>query len=476
MTATAFAADRTPSPPITACCGHIDRSWVDAQRLPADIQHLHHSSLCCRKHEVSHDYTDPPEALALHHNLAQRLNWLRFTPDLESPFRAYLRDNQRQTVIFTVYVSMALWLVFIGIDLGRLSRLEGSGHESEFIWGSLALRFPVLACFVNMLLMLHRPSTTRSQYEWSVIACLTSCAVSIPLSSYTIRNLALPETSVTMVLLVSLTFFPLGVRLRTMAPLAVLVALAITLSGPLILRTPEDMRPHWVLTGVVWITFVLSAVAAYHREKGLREQFLLRRLLVWEANHDPLTGLANRRRFREHFDICVRQSERQHEPLHLVILDVDHFKLYNDHYGHKGGDEVLCHLASLLQRFAKRPLDLAVRLGGEEFGLLLYGAHPRDIEEQLLQLQENLKQLHLPHATSPTSSHVTVSMGAALISPQDTLDSAILRADSLLYLAKRQGRNCLKLESTERVETNAEATESHTPAASPSADQSLTIQ
>lgn len=432
------------------CCRRC-RLWLDAQRLPAHIYRLHHASLCYRKHDVSHDYTDPPEALELHHNLAQRLTWLRFTPDLETPFRAYLRDNQRQTVIFTLYVALALWLVFIGIDLGRLDRLEGSGHEKEFIWGSLAQRFPVLLCFVNMLVMLHLRGTTRRQYEWSVIACLASCAVAIPTSSYTIRNLALPETSVTMVLLVSLTFFPLGIRLRTMAPLAVLVALAITLSGPLILRTPEDMRPHWVLTAVVWITFVLSAVAAYHREKGLREQFLLRRLLVWEANHDPLTGLANRRRFREHFEICMRQSERQHESLHLVILDVDHFKLYNDHYGHKAGDEVLCHLASLLQRFTKRPLDLAVRLGGEEFGLLLYGAHPAHIEEQLLQLQENLKLLHLPHTTSPTSSHVTVSMGAALITPQDTLDSAILRADSLLYQAKRQGRNCLKLEPTERT-------------------------
>lgn len=416
---------------------------------------------------VSHDYTDPPQARELHYNLAQRLAWLRFTPELETPFLAYLRDIQKQTVSFTLYVVMAAWVFYIGLDFVRMDRLIGSGHEKEFFWGSLALRWPVLCCFANMFFMLQWNRTSLRQYEWSVIVCIVSCAIAIPMSAYTLRNLAVSEASVVMVLLVSLAFFPLGTRLRTMAPVGVFVCTAITLSGPLILRTPEDIRPHWVLSAVVWITCVLSAVAAYHREKGLREQFLLRRLLVWEANHDPLTGLANRRKFREHFDTCIRQSRRQNDPLHLVILDVDHFKLYNDHYGHKAGDEVLCHLASLLQRFTKRPLDLAVRLGGEEFGLVLYGSHHADIHQHLQQLQENLKLLRLPHATSLTSNHITVSMGVALVGPLDTQDSAILRADSLLYQAKKSGRNC--------VQIDVPAPGSHTIPAEPQRDDAASV-
>lgn len=393
------------------------------------------------------DLIRPPEAQALHINLGQGLKHLRFTEPLEVQFQEHLHYAQRRTVMFSLYVSALVWLFYTGLDVWRLRALAGSVHETEFIWGSFAWRWPVLLCFVVALCILHSQRSTPTQRNWMVMACLLGCSLAIPISSYTLKNLGMPETSVVMVLLVSMTLFPLGIRLRLVGPVALLISLYITAAGPLVLRVPEEMRPHWVLSAIVWITFILSGVAAYYREKSLREQFVLRRLLNWEASHDPLTGLANRRKFQEHLDTCLHQAQRQQAPLYLAILDIDHFKLYNDHYGHSAGDAALNQVAQLLQQHAQRPLDLAVRLGGEEFGLVVFGIPAHEMAAHLDGMQRELRTLHIAHAASPTASHLTVSIGAALIGPGDTPDTVFRRADSLLYQAKRQGRNQACLET-----------------------------
>lgn len=345
------------------------------------------------------------------------------------------------SALFTACAVTLVWMFYAVLDFWRLHELEGSGFEQDFFWRSVVLRWLVFVCFGCAIYTTLNQRSTRSEYECSIAGSVIGCAIAIAASSYTLKNFGMAETSVIMVLMVSVAFFPLGVRLRVMLPVALTVCIVITLAGPAFLLHDADLLPHWVLSAVAWVTFVLSGVTAYYREKGLREQFLLRRLLDWEASHDALTGLANRRMFQDHLERCTRQAHRSRDTVFLVILDIDHFKLYNDHYGHLAGDSALQQVATLLQRFCQRPLDLPVRLGGEEFALVVYGISAQELSHHLSQLQMQLSDMKVPHAASPVAPYVTVSMGAVRMNADDTHDSAMQRADNLLYQAKEQGRN-----------------------------------
>lgn len=160
------------------------------------------------------------------------------------------------------------------------------------------------------------------------------------------------------------------------------------------------------------------------------------------ANVDTLTGSFNRR-WLEH--VFERESTRcafNDEPLALLMLDVDHFKLYNDQHGHLAGDYALCLVAHTL-RNQLRPKDSLVRFGGEEFVILLPGIanqEARGIGERLRKSLEQIGSFYSPVGVLPG---VTISLGLAQMIAHDNLQGLIARADAALYQAKQQGRNCL---------------------------------
>jgi diguanylate cyclase (GGDEF)-like protein len=166
-----------------------------------------------------------------------------------------------------------------------------------------------------------------------------------------------------------------------------------------------------------------------------------RRELEKLSQQDGLTGIANRRHFDEAFDRAYRSAVRKDEYLSLAMIDVDHFKQYNDHYGHGAGDNALRAVALALRGSAKRPYDVAARYGGEEFVLLR--ADTIAFDSVLEQLRQNIQALEIPHAKSNTASVLTISCGGVFgkmstsIGPEEVLR----RADSMLYQAKRTGRN-----------------------------------
>lgn len=159
------------------------------------------------------------------------------------------------------------------------------------------------------------------------------------------------------------------------------------------------------------------------------------------SERDGLTGIANRRYFDKAFDLACRHAVRSGDPLSLAMVDVDHFKEYNDHYGHGAGDEALQQVAQTLARVAGRPYDVAARYGGEEFVLLLPGL--TELEPLLEKLRRAVLDLNLPHARSRTAEVVTVSSGGvvAFVSQTDKPAALLGWADKLLYRAKQQGRN-----------------------------------
>lgn len=160
------------------------------------------------------------------------------------------------------------------------------------------------------------------------------------------------------------------------------------------------------------------------------------------ANVDTLTGSFNRR-WLEH--VFERESTRcafNEQPLSLLMLDVDHFKAYNDQHGHLAGDYALCLVAHTL-RNQLRPKDSLVRFGGEEFVIVLpelAAGEARAIGERLRKSLEQITSFYSPVGVLPG---VTISLGLAELQAADSLQGLIARADAALYQAKQQGRNCL---------------------------------
>ncbi|RQO68108.1 hypothetical protein DBR44_15550 [Aquitalea sp. FJL05] len=160
------------------------------------------------------------------------------------------------------------------------------------------------------------------------------------------------------------------------------------------------------------------------------------------ATTDGLTQLANRRHFDEVFIPAIERQRNAQQPLAFVLLDIDHFKLYNDQYGHYAGDVVLKRVAHVLRESFQRKGELPARLGGEEFGVLMPGATMQDAVDAAETFRQRLEDLDLPHDGSPLHK-VTCSIGVAARIPQpsDTAQQIYEEADGALYIAKRSGRN-----------------------------------
>lgn len=157
---------------------------------------------------------------------------------------------------------------------------------------------------------------------------------------------------------------------------------------------------------------------------------------------DGLTGVGNRRLFDATLMTEWTRAVRQQQPLALLMIDIDHFKLYNDSYGHQGGDDCLRRVAGVLGACVKRSGELLARYGGEEFVVLLPNNDLAAAAAFAQRCLDRLSAAHLPHRASPVSDWLTMSIGVASIVPSQgaSQDSLVRRADAALYAAKKLGR------------------------------------
>jgi len=170
-----------------------------------------------------------------------------------------------------------------------------------------------------------------------------------------------------------------------------------------------------------------------------RQSDLLRRM----ARIDALTGLANRRHFDEILGSEWRRCTRSGKPLSLVLIDLDHFKLFNDHYGHQAGDSCLQQVSACLKAGFARSHDLVARYGGEEFVCVMPETSLEGAEAKAKALERAVRALRIPHDKSAVAGGiVTISLGVAVAMPNvgDDCAALILCADRSLYLAKDAGR------------------------------------
>ncbi len=163
---------------------------------------------------------------------------------------------------------------------------------------------------------------------------------------------------------------------------------------------------------------------------------------------DALTGLYNRRHFDAMLGQRIMQLRRSQEHLALYMIDIDHFKAYNDHYGHAAGDDVLRRLGNLLMERCDGGDGLAFRVGGEEFALLMNFDTEAAVRRDAERLQEAVNALGIRHEASPAGGDLTISIGIALVRPgvEPSADTLYRLSDSLLYQAKRAGRHQVAIE------------------------------
>lgn len=191
--------------------------------------------------------------------------------------------------------------------------------------------------------------------------------------------------------------------------------------------------------------FIHKPINSVITRARVNNQLTLKRqtdLLKSIALIDELTGIANRRKFDSELQVDYLQCVRSQQPLSLLMIDVDYFKNFNDHYGHQAGDDCLHKIAQAIKQTLSRPYDLAARYGGEEFACLLPTTDTKGATVIAENIQQHIRNLHIEHSESSVGKHITLSIGIATITPTKNSEpyQLINSADQQLYNAKKNGR------------------------------------
>ncbi|MBF0102351.1 MAG: diguanylate cyclase, partial [Desulfobacterales bacterium] len=220
-----------------------------------------------------------------------------------------------------------------------------------------------------------------------------------------------------------------------------------TLDIPVIFITAKIDEPDEVkgfqAGAVDYVTKPFRPVVVEARVKTHVDLKIKSELLKNHSLLDGLTGVPNRRRFNEYIETVWNLAVRECSPVSLILIDIDHFKLFNDNYGHQEGDACLIRVAKCLARALQRKTDIVARYGGEEFGCILPKTNLEGAVLIAQKFHNEILSLQISHLHSPTHSFVSISQGVATLIPaKNVLKETLLKmADQALYKAKTIGRN-----------------------------------
>lgn len=358
----------------------------------------------------------------------------------------FLSLRERLYLLYVLYASSfgAIWLIRAGMGLVFLwpgwplwdaqahyyaigaAMLFGNAFTRAFL--ELPAHAPVLSralLFLSASVGVVMAGTALQQFQLIekplAVLALATCALYV--ASGVVRVRQGSQTAVYFLLATGMVIA--GTVVYTLAYLELLPVNGLTANGAQLGSAAE---------------MVLLAFALGHRIRELRTRHAEAEKL---SLTDPLTGLANRRLLDGLLEQEWRRAFRQRSSLALVVVDVDHFKAYNDACGHQAGDRILQLLALELKALCRRPGDVAARYGGEEFVLLLPGISGSQARQLAERLRQAVERQRWPHPASPVSESVTVSCGVAVGRPAEGVPVGALfgEADEALYQAKRSGRN-----------------------------------
>jgi diguanylate cyclase (GGDEF)-like protein len=357
---------------------------------------------------------------------------LRFDAPLEAEFISAHRREIRPQIKRNLWLGIGFLLVFAALTHFILG--------SQTNWRIDLIR---LSLFLPLLIVALAVVHSRWYDRLYPIVCLIGAPL-FGIGTATIAVIAAADgvSLLSAVVLVTIyIYFMLGMTFY-----AALGAAIVVFSGFLAAALFQGLPggPLIIDLSVLVFANVIGAMVGYSLERASRTNFLEERLLIETASRDGLTGIHNRRFFDEHLNALWPQAVRDRSPLVLLLVDIDHFKAYNDFYGHQAGDECLRAVAGCLSRSARRPLDVTARYGGEEFAVILYDARRDHAEEAARRIRAGIEALSIEHAASPHSTkRLTVSIGVACVEPVvgRSCFGFIQLADEALYCAKERGRD-----------------------------------
>jgi diguanylate cyclase (GGDEF)-like protein len=359
---------------------------------------------------------------------------LRFPePELEQQFLLSYRAAARPWIRMSLVVALTTVLGFTVIDHWLL---VGARLARPDIW-----RFGLQLPLVLIMMVLTAPRLYQRWYQPAIQAAAPLFGVGTVLMAVEATAAQLPLVAARLLLAAFYFYFMLGLSfsaaLRTNLLLIGAYATAALLGA---IATPVAIYSLFVLL----CANLIGGAGCYALEYANRVAFLERRRLAEVATHDGLTGLVNRAALEEQAPSLWQQAQAARLPVSVMLIDIDHFKAYNDRYGHQAGDRCLCEVtAAIRHAVRRRPLDVVARYGGEEIIAILVGADraaAAGAAEGVLQAVADLK---ITHSGSTTRGCVTVSVGVTTVEPDGEYshEHAVHEADMALYAAKERGRD-----------------------------------
>lgn len=362
---------------------------------------------------------------------------LRFPIALETD---YQRDVRMQTRFARMTVLVIVGALHLIAPLWVMALPSNYSMDRVLVlalqWGGI-LPLLLLAATLQWRCPLNRAA------EWIIVGTLCVVAVATEVMLWLSARGSLPMVHAVAVLMpvsvLALARWSAG-RVALLLTVYFSTALVFTILSPEIAAVRSGGQ--WVFEILLMTVMAISAIWA---KRIMRRQWAATKLLEMMAYKDGLTGLPNRRAFEEHYD-RMRHSLTRNTPSSAVfaLIDLDHFKRINDRYGHGHGygDGVLSEIGLTLSQFARRSTDMAARLGGEEFAVVLYNCDREAGYARLQQLLDDVRQLGIEHLDNDAGV-VTCSIGATLVNANTELGEAYHTADEQLYWVKRAGRNGL---------------------------------
>lgn len=380
-----------------------------------------------------------PEESRYARQLSRRFALLRFEPGLEREYRGeYLRTIHKRVIAgLFVAIGFSMWHVMS-------SRADPTAVATPAIIEQLRL-WVMRPVSLLMLVTAFVPALYRR--AWLIVAPAGLLVVG-GIGAYNVAHLVAAGNLHAFISMLA-GFF--GLYLLMGLLFWQIVAVGAVLVSVYAANLVYHGAPVDVIQFEATVMFTVTALAAvftYSLEHSQRTAFLQHKVLEEIGNHDALTQLKNRRAFDDALAQLWQQGMRDEKPIGLLLLDVDHFKAYNDHYGHQAGDLCLKHIGTVLRCITARPLDVAARIGGEEFAVLFYDCTHEHLVAVGERLVMGVQGLGIDHARSPVAGQLTASVGGVLVQPQAERSSASLLqfADEALYAAKHHGRNRVVIE------------------------------
>ena len=378
---------------------------------------------------------------------------VRFRPDIEHCF--HTKRTQEFSQIFRI--ASALWLLlFVVIFLGTYLNFPYIFQSNDYLIWQSTFAFTTLTV-IGLSICAYIPKTHFFVHHYIIAPLIT-----LLLYQLLVGSLALPDeqmniyASYNIILTMVIAIFSL--RLLWQKTILIIGCSALMAGATRFIN-------HWHIATLQFLhAFVLVATVllsiAFFVERRERLSFLhevlvavtsheLARInshLATIAREDALSGLANRRAFDDCLEMEWDRARREEQPLSLLFIDIDHFKLYNDTYGHAAGDDCLRQVGQTMKKTFLRPADSIARYGGEEFVVLLPCTDALGAEEVAERVIRAIDVLAIPHKRSLVAFHVTASIGICTIMPHEhhTISLLLENADAALYKAKTAGRHCFK--------------------------------